>query len=70
MSRVQIAVAAAAAADHAWHASLIRAFGKDAVRRRYEADQSAHPFECRSLYFDLTVARLEHDAAWMAERSA
>lgn len=47
------------AAEEKWSNALRRAFGKDACNRRYDADKSSHPEECR-------VARAE----WIAARDA
>ncbi len=45
-----IAYEVATAADAAWQAELVKAFGRDACNRRYDMDQSKHPMACREAY--------------------
>lgn len=65
---VYAAMRAADAADEAWHAALVRAFGSKARERRYDLDTSHHPEECRRLRRAFFAALLKQDAAWKAAR--
>lgn len=44
------AAVAFARADDVWSRALREAFGPQALRRRYDTDQSAHPPACRNAF--------------------
>ena len=69
MSSLYATVLAANAADAAWHASLVEAFGAQARTRRYDADDSAHPEKCQLLRREFFRAMLNQDAAWRRARA-
>jgi hypothetical protein len=46
LETVPAALAAFEAAENAWSAALVKAFGKDACNRRYDVDITGHPPEC------------------------
>lgn len=52
---------AALAADAAFQAALVRAFGKDAAERRYDMDNSSHPDYVR----EACARKLAADKAWL-----
>ena len=66
LARVRAAPAAAPAADAAVHASLVRAFGRQACNRRYDEDNSRHPKECRRLGAEFLAASIALRLAWQA----
>lgn len=53
------------AADDALQASLVAAFGKCAVHRRYDADLSEWPLVCRELKERFLVAAAAYRAQWL-----
>ena len=69
MSGLYATILAANAADDAWHASLVEAFGPHARTRRYDADDSAHPEKCQRLRREFMRAMLNQDAAWRRARA-
>ena len=66
IARIHAAQAAAQVADDAWHASLVRAFGRQACNRRYNEDTSRHPEACRRLGAAFLAASIALHLAWQA----
>lgn len=54
---------AAVSADEAWHAELVKAFGKRAGDRRYDSDKSGHPMACRLAH----AVWQQANEAWIAK---
>lgn len=64
------AMRAADAADTAWNDSLARSFGPaDARTRRFDADDTHHPEECRTLRRKFFAAMLAEDSAGGSARA-
>lgn len=63
---VYAAMRAADAADAAWQAALVHAFGSKARERRYDLDVTAHPADCQRLRREFFAALVQQDAAWKA----
>ena len=70
IARIRAAQAAAQAANDAFHASLVRAFGRQACNRRYDEDTSRHPEECRRLGAAFVAASTALQIAWEAGDAA